>query len=412
MVDALDRGRGYGRALCSARSEDADPTMQLPDPMQLPVPAQAAGGAVTPPVEASAQASKPRIEWIDHAKGICILFVVMLHVNDLVQERAHAIGWLEEVVTFARPFRMPDFFLIAGLFLASAMRRPWRRYLDGKVIHFFYFYVLWMTLSFGAMDSKHLIGQDAGVLGIAEAYFMRWIEPVGALWFIHILPVFFVVTRLLRRVPPWLVWLGAVALHSLQIQSDWHVIREGASRYVYFYSGYVLAPHVFRIAAWAYARASRALGYLACWGVVNGLVVAAGWAWLPGVSLALGYAGALAVIFAAVLLSRLTWTAPLRYLGQSSIVVYLGDFVVSMIMARAVERLIPELGARALITTAVTVIGTLILWRVTLRTPARFMYVRPRWLGLASAPEPSPEEPAAAPRARAPAGARAIREAA
>ena len=39
-------------------------------------------------------------------------------------------GWLQHVADFARPFRMPDFFLISGLFLArgltlwSAHRQP------------------------------------------------------------------------------------------------------------------------------------------------------------------------------------------------------------------------------------------------------------------------------------------------
>jgi uncharacterized membrane protein YcfT len=321
------------------------------------------------------------VEWVDHAKGICIFFVVMLHVNDLSQEWTHEMGWLEEVVKFARPFRMPDFFLIAGLFLAAAMRRPWRRYLDAKVVHFLYFYGLWMTLQFLVIDLKHLVrADDASVHGVALAYLKRWIEPAGALWFIHILPVFFVVTRLLRRVPPWLVWLGAAALHSLQYKLGWKVPDEFGSRYVYFYSGYVLAPHVFRIASWAYARAGVALGYLASWGVVNGLLVAAGWAALPGVSLALGYAGALAVIFAAAALSRLAWTRPLQYIGENSIVVYLSDWAVSLVVVRTLALAIGDVGSLALISTVVTVIGTIIGWRVALRTPARFMYVRPRWL--------------------------------
>jgi uncharacterized membrane protein YcfT len=358
--------------------------------MDLHIPIQPAGGVSSTASSAStAPAPKARVEWVDYAKGICIFFVVMLHVNDLVQERAHQIGWLENVVTFARPFRMPDFFLIAGLFLANAMRRPWRRYLDSKVVHFFYFYILWMTLQFVVVDLKHLLRADLGVLDIAGKYFFRWIEPVGALWFIHILPVFFLVTRLLRRIPPPLVWLGAAALHSLQVESDYHVIREGASRYVYFYSGYILAPYVFRIAAWAHARVVATLGYLACWGVVNALVVAAGWAWLPFVSLALGYAGALAVIFVAVLLSKLSWSRPLRYLGENSIVVYLSDWAVSMIVVIALSKGIPDIGARALISTLVTVVGTIVLWRMALWTPVRFMYVRPRWLRLVPAPPPS-----------------------
>jgi len=331
----------------------------------------------------AAQPARPRVEWVDYAKGICIFFVVMFHVNDLVQERAgYRIGWLEHVVTFARPFRMPDFFLIAGLFLASAMRRPWRRYLDTKVVHFLYFYVLWMTLEFAVKTAPFMLRNHEPAADIVLAYLLRWIEPDGPLWFIHILPVFFVVTRLLRPVPPWLVWLGAATLHSLQLESDWHVVEEGAARYVYFYSGYVLAPHVFRLAAWAYERWPRALGYLLVWGVVNGAVVALGWSGLPVVSLALGYVGAIAVIFAAATLSKLRSTAPLRYLGQSSLVVYLADFAVSMAVVMVVARLIPDLGTRALVSTVLTVIGAIVLWRVALRTPARFMYVRPRWLRL------------------------------
>ena len=53
------------------------------------------------------------------------------------------------VVMFAKPFRMPDFFLISGLFLSVVIDRDWRTYLDRKVVHFAYFYVLWVTIQFG-----------------------------------------------------------------------------------------------------------------------------------------------------------------------------------------------------------------------------------------------------------------------
>ncbi len=57
-------------------------------------------------------------------------------------------GWMHPVVAFALPFRMPDFFLISGLFLANVIDRDWRTYLDRKVVHFVYFYLLWMTIQF------------------------------------------------------------------------------------------------------------------------------------------------------------------------------------------------------------------------------------------------------------------------
>ena len=55
---------------------------------------------------------------------------------------------MHAVVEFAKPFRMPDFFLISGLFLARVIDRDWRTYIDRKVVHFAYFYVLWVTIQF------------------------------------------------------------------------------------------------------------------------------------------------------------------------------------------------------------------------------------------------------------------------
>ena len=100
-----------------------------------------------------------RVDWVDVAKGICIIMVVMMHSTLGVEKAAGEPGWMGYFVEFARPFRMPDFFLIAGLFLARRIDGPWRLYLDRKVLHFVYFYVLWLTIQFafkapGMLPSK------------------------------------------------------------------------------------------------------------------------------------------------------------------------------------------------------------------------------------------------------------------
>jgi hypothetical protein len=60
----------------------------------------------------------------------------MMHSVLGVEEDAGARGWMHPVVSFAQPFRMPDFFLISGLFLGLVIDRPWLRYADRKIIHF------------------------------------------------------------------------------------------------------------------------------------------------------------------------------------------------------------------------------------------------------------------------------------
>src|SRR5207253_7771984 len=92
---------------------------------------------------APAAKGQARIDWVDYAKGFCIVFVVMMHSTLGVEQVAGQEGWLHTVVAFAKPFRMPDFFLISGLFLAQVIERDWRTYGDRKVLHFAYFYLLW-----------------------------------------------------------------------------------------------------------------------------------------------------------------------------------------------------------------------------------------------------------------------------
>ena len=90
-----------------------------------------------------------RVDWVDYAKGICIVMVVMMHSVLGVEAAAGQTGFMHWLVMFAKPFRMPDFFLISGLFLSVVIDRDWRTYLDRKVVHFAYFYLLWVTIQFG-----------------------------------------------------------------------------------------------------------------------------------------------------------------------------------------------------------------------------------------------------------------------
>src|SRR5258705_10613282 len=89
-----------------------------------------------------------RVDWVDYAKGFCIVMVVMMHSTAGVEQAAGQLNWIGHVVAFAKPFRMPDFFLISGLFLARVVDPHSRTYLYRKVMDFFHFYVLMVTIQF------------------------------------------------------------------------------------------------------------------------------------------------------------------------------------------------------------------------------------------------------------------------
>ena len=164
-------------------------------------------------ISRAAGADTERVDWVDIAKGLCIILVVMVHATLGVEIAAGAEGFMHQVVAWARPFRMPDFFLISGLFLSLTIDKPWRRYLDRKVVHFAYFYVLWLTIQFAFKAPG--IALERGATAPLVDYLLAFVQPFGTLWFIYILPLFFLFTRLVRTLPVWFVFAWAALLEAL-----------------------------------------------------------------------------------------------------------------------------------------------------------------------------------------------------
>jgi uncharacterized membrane protein YcfT len=323
-----------------------------------------------------------RVAWVDYAKGICIVMVVMMHSTLGVGNAAGGEGFMHYVVAFAKPFRMPDFFLISGLFLSRVIDRDWRTYLDRKVVHFAYFYVLWMTIQF--VFKAPAFAAEHGVPATLQLYALSFIEPFGTLWFIWLLPVFFVVTKLTRAAPPLVIWLIAAALQSAQIETGWTVIDEFAARFVYFYTGYWVASFVFAMADDVQIKPAIAIVWLLLWGTLEALLVFGGYSELPGISLALGLLGAGAIVTLGALLAQIRLFDFLRYCGQNSIVIYLAFFLF-MAGTRVFllkTGLIADIGVMSVIVTAAGVIGPLLLFWTVRHTPLHFLFERPErfWL--------------------------------
>src|SRR5260221_3221608 len=331
----------------------------------------------TSAAERSMRPAPVRIDWVDYAKGICIVMVVMMHSVLGVELAAGQTGFMHGLVAFAKPFRMPDFFLISGLFLAVVIDRDWRTYLDRKVVHFAYFYVLWVTIQFGFKAPS--FAAETGWSHVGLMYLESFIEPFGTLWFIYLLPVFFVVTKAVRKMPALLIWGVAALLEMAHIATGWNVIDEFCARFVYFYSGYLFAAHLFAWSDRARARPALALESLAAWALVNGGLVAAGYSEWPLVSLALGIAGACAIITIGTLLARAHWLNFLRFCGEHSIVIYLAFFLPMATTRTLLLRAGPihDIGMISLIVTVVGVVGALALWWAALKVGANFLFERP-----------------------------------
>jgi uncharacterized membrane protein YcfT len=333
-----------------------------------------------------------RMPWVDTAKGLSIILVVMMYSAYNTGEYTGGVGFMHYVIGFATPFRMPEFFLISGLFLSLVIDRPWRRYLDRRVVHYFYFYVLWAIISIGLKIG--IFSRDPN--GMLHDLAMAIVQPYGVLWFIYMLAVFGLAARLLRelRVPHWVVIPVAAALQMWAPQSDSYALTQFAAYFVFFYLGFVLAPLIFRLVAWTQERPAIAVAGLLAWAIVNGLLVYSpgyvvepvdtkmGLAAWPPLHLTLAVAGAVALCVAGGFLSKFTSMEWLRWLGEHSLVVYVA-FTIPMSLFRAAalsSGLLTDTGWLSLAVLLVSVISPVILYAVVKWTGfGNFLFERPAW---------------------------------
>ncbi|MDX6805063.1 acyltransferase family protein [Terrihabitans rhizophilus] len=329
--------------------------------------------------QVSAAITNERVAWVDYSKGICILLVVMMHATLGVEDAVGKTGFMHYMVEFARPFRMPDFFLLSGLFLARVIDRDWRLYLDRKVVHFFYFYILWLLIQ-GAFKWPGLALSE-GPAAVAEQFLLALVEPFGTLWFIYLLPIFFVAAKLLKPAPRWLVLVAAAALEMAVIHTGWTVIDEFAERFVYFVIGWTFAPHIFAFARRVGREPLPALVGLPAWAAVNALCVALGIATLPGMAMLLGLLGSAAIVAIGTLLARARLGELIRFAGEHSITIYLAFFL-PMAVSRLVllkTGIVTDVGWISLIVWLSAALSPLVLYLAIRKTGwGTFLFERPK----------------------------------
>lgn len=105
---------------------------------------------------------KKRIEYIDIAKGICIIMLLLQHAHTYYKE-------VEILEFYAVSFRVPLFFILSGCFFSmySGFKEFCVKKINTLLIPFFFFYFLF---SVGLPNILHIVGYD----GIRQASSLGW----------------------------------------------------------------------------------------------------------------------------------------------------------------------------------------------------------------------------------------------
>ena len=200
----------------------------------------------------STAAAKPRVDWVDAAKGLTIMLVVMKHVTYGTAVSLGSTPFFFNILSeWTIPFRMPLFFLVAGLFAQKALRAPTRQFVDSKILHFAYFYLLWSLIQIGL---KIILPHEGNWVVTYKDLLLIPLEPFGLLWFIYALAIYFTIMRLCRDVRPAIMVFVALAFYFTRLDTGWTMPDEFARRFIFFVSGVYAAPYVFTLASWAMAH--------------------------------------------------------------------------------------------------------------------------------------------------------------
>lgn len=186
----------------------------------------------------------------------------------------------------------------------------------------------------------------------------------------------------------------AAILQMAQVQSPSYVVTQFSTYFVYYYIGFLAAPIVFRVVGWAERNVIAAVCLVLIWAVVNGMLVffpgfkimpeetQMGLAAIPPLHFTLALAGTTALCIIAGLLSKLSSMEWLRWLGEHSLVVYVG-FTLPMSMFRAIalrSGLLTETGPLSFAVLVVAIVSPVILYLIVQRIGyGRFLFERPAW---------------------------------
>ena len=350
-------------------------------PSLLPI-----SGTAPPAAEGQTSRSTERHHWVEIAKGLCIVLVILMHATLGLEAILDERGFLHPVADFAQPFRMPTFFALSGLFLASALRASWRSFLDRRVLHYLYFYGVWLLIEGGSKVPYR--AAEGRLLELFKQLAIALVEPFSTLWFLYALAIFAIVTRLLQRVPGSIVFLGAIFLSLADVKTGWHIFDVCCMLYCYFYAGYLFSKEILAAGAAMQRRLFAALAVTIAWACVTGVAAfsdslipnAPVLASDPVIHLALGFIGVIGVAAVSTLLARSSAGPVLTYIGKRSLVVYLAAFFPIAIVREIIVRTGGadfDVGLSCLILTFVGVAAPLAAERIIRGTRAALVFERP-----------------------------------
>ena len=281
-----------------------------------------------------------RLGWLDVARGVLVLFVVIGHATYFMSRRGMDLSDVAPVVRLVQEVRIPALFFFSGILFLGASSRPWRVLLRNRVMLLGWLVVFWLGVE---AVVRHGVLDIPGGPELSNAH--RWllgqlVLPEDYLWFVWGLLVMVLLGRALGR-RPWalvLVFLLLTTTGPAWFPDLGKQTVPFVTRAPFFLLGLAVAPVLLR-------QRQRHLLLLALPAAVLFVVGAqlrvtdrTGPLGPDTAAMLVAVAGLPVVVGAAVLLSRAPGGGLLQSFGQRTLPVYIMHMPVLLVLMREMRR--------------------------------------------------------------------------
>ena len=189
-----------------------------------------------------ARQASERIGWIDAARGLGIVLVVLGHVEggliDAGVQSQSSWSWPGYAIY---TFHMPLFFVLAGLNVPRSLDRGSRHFLRTKLQTIAFPYVLWSLIQGAALVAASSFTN--GQTHLRDLLSMGW-HPLGQFWFLYVLMICQLAALVIG---PRQILLAAVAIISFgtgALLPQGGVIEALLHSFPFFAAGILLSGHL------------------------------------------------------------------------------------------------------------------------------------------------------------------------
>ncbi|ADW75176.1 acyltransferase 3 [Rahnella aceris] len=188
-----------------------------------------------------------REQWVDYAKGIGIILVVIGHVNRGLDSAGISISepFFKMFDSIIYTFHMPLFFFLSGLFFISSIQKNSKPdFIKKKIATIAYPYVIWSVIQ-GSIATllSNFTNKKTDLISVLSFPY----NPIGQFWFLYALFMIFIVACLIYNKRNFITQLPIITtvsfllyIYSLNIGDLFH-LNFITNNIVFFFAGCVFS---------------------------------------------------------------------------------------------------------------------------------------------------------------------------